>query len=159
MGEALGTLLSSGDVVALVGELGAGKTVLVRGIAAGFGCDRSEIHSPSFTLANEYACRQEKGSKAVGIEKQRLAHLDLYRIRSEEELPGIGWDAYMDSRHVVVVEWADRAPTWLPHDHLQVALAVLGPDRRRLRVQPTGRRSVQLLCGWVESLDVVAELT
>lgn len=159
MGESLGALLQPGDVVALLGELGAGKTVLVRGIAAGFGCDRSDVHSPSFTLANEYACHRGGRPGVGGIGVRHLAHLDLYRIRSEEELPSIGWDEYMDCRHVVVVEWADRAPRWLPHDHLRVTLDVLGPDRRRLRVEATGPRSVQLILGWVEARGFVAELT
>jgi tRNA threonylcarbamoyladenosine biosynthesis protein TsaE len=159
MGETLGALLQPGDVVALSGELGSGKTVLVRGIAAGFGCDGSDVHSPSFTLANEYVCRRDgrPGDGAGG--ERRLAHLDLYRIRSQDELPGIGWDEYVDGRHVVVVEWAERALRWLPRDHLRVSLEFLGHDRRRLRVEATGPRSVQLTLGWVEARGSTAEIT
>ncbi len=154
MGEILGSLLQAGDVVALEGELGAGKTVLVRGVAAGLGCDSSAVHSPSFTLANEYAChRRAKGGPVANM---LLAHLDLYRIRSEEELPGIGWDGYMHSRSVVVVEWADRAGGWLPRDHLRVRLEVLEGDHRRLQAEPMGLRSRELLGKWVESPEVVA---
>src|SRR3972149_7580627 len=136
VGQILGGLLRPGDVVALFGELGSGKTVLVRGIAAGLGCLPSQVHSPSFTLVNEYVCRPR--------DAWRMAHLDLYRIRSEEELPGIGWDEYVHSRHVVAVEWADRALRWLPGDHLRVRLEMLGYDRRRLCVQATGTRSAEL---------------
>jgi tRNA threonylcarbamoyladenosine biosynthesis protein TsaE len=159
MGEVLGTLLQSGDVVALFGELGSGKTVLVRGIAAGFGCARSDVHSPSFTLVNEYACRCEGQQGARGSGERRMAHVDLYRIRSEDELPGIGWDEYVHSRHVVAVEWAERALRWLPRDHLRVSLETLERDRRRLRVQATGPRSVQLALRWVEAGGFAAELT
>jgi tRNA threonylcarbamoyladenosine biosynthesis protein TsaE len=159
MGETLGALLQPGDVVALFGELGSGKTVLVRGIATGFGCDGTDVHSPSFTLVNEYACsRGGRAGDGDGRER-RLAHLDLYRVRSEDELPGIGWDEYMDSRHVVVVEWAERALRWLPRDHLRVSLEFLGHDRRRLRIEVTGPRSVQLTLGWMEARGFAAEIT
>jgi tRNA threonylcarbamoyladenosine biosynthesis protein TsaE len=169
MGEALGRLLQPGDVVALFGELGSGKTVLVRGIAAGFGCVRSDVHSPSFTLVNEYACHGAGGAAVTGggdlpardlsacgapagaQAGRRMAHVDLYRIRSEEELPGIGWDAYVHSRHVVAVEWAERALRWLPDDCLRVSLEMLAPERRRFRVQATGPRSVRIALGWVET--------
>lgn len=145
MGEVLGALLQPGDVVALFGELGSGKTVLVRGIAAGYGCARDEVHSPSFTLVNEYACRREGPGGG-----RRMAHVDLYRVGAEEELPGIGWDAYVHSRLVVAVEWAERALGWLPRDHLRISLAVLAPDRRRIRVEGTGPRSAGLARQWLE---------
>jgi len=151
MGQILGGLLRPGDVVALFGELGSGKTVLVRGIAAGLGCLPSQVHSPSFTLVNEYVCRPR--------DAWRMAHLDLYRIRSEVELPGIGWDEYVHSRHVVAVEWADRALRWLPRDHLRVSLETVGQDRRRLGVQGTGPRSSELARSWLEAASVAAKAT
>jgi len=159
MGETLGALLQPGDVVALFGELGCGKTVLVRGIAAGCGCAKSEVHSPSFTLVNEYVCRRSGQPAATSSGEWRLAHVDLYRIRSDDELPGIGWDEYLDSRHVVAVEWGERALRWLPRDHVQVSLETLGRDRRRLHVQATGPRSVQIAMRWVEAGGFTAELT
>lgn len=157
-GETLGALLQPGDVVALFGELGSGKTVLVRGIAAGCGCAKGDVHSPSFTLVNEYVCRRSGQPGAEGGER-RLAHVDLYRIRSDDELPGIGWDEYVHSRNVVAVEWAERALRWLPRDHLRVSLETLGRDRRRFHVQATGPRSVQLAMRWVEAGGFTAELT
>ncbi len=158
MGETLGALLQAGDVVALFGELGSGKTVLVRGVAAGCGCAKGDVHSPSFTLVNEYVCRRSGQPGAEGGER-RLAHVDLYRIRSDDELPGIGWDEYLHSRHVVAVEWAERALRWLPRDHLRVSLETLGRDRRRFHVQATGPRSVQLALRWVEAGSFAVELT
>jgi len=156
MGEILGRLLRSGDVIALFGELGSGKTVLVRGIAVGFGCKRGDVHSPSFTLVNEYVCHcgaQDGPGPGGG---RRMAHVDLYRIQSEGEIPGIGWDEYLHSRHVVAIEWAERAEGWLPPDHLRVGLEMLGQQQRRLRVQATGRRSVQLALDWVEAAGITA---
>ncbi|MFI5341514.1 MAG: tRNA (adenosine(37)-N6)-threonylcarbamoyltransferase complex ATPase subunit type 1 TsaE [Candidatus Methylomirabilales bacterium] len=158
MGETLGALLQPGDVVALFGELGSGKTVLVRGVAAGCGCAKGDVHSPSFTLVNEYVCRRS-GQPGAGGGERRLAHVDLYRIRSDDELPGIGWDEYVHSRHVVAVEWAERALRWLPRDHLRVSLETLGRDRRRIHVQATGPRSVQLAMRWVEAGGFTPELT
>ena len=158
MGEALGALLQPGDVVALFGELGSGKTVLVRGMAAGCGCAKGDVHSPSFTLVNEYVCRPS-GQPKVRSRELRLVHVDLYRIRSEDELPGIGWDEVVHSRHVVAVEWAERALRWLPRDHLRVSLEMLERDRRRLHVQATGPRSVQLAVEWMEAGGFTPELT
>jgi tRNA threonylcarbamoyladenosine biosynthesis protein TsaE len=146
-GEGLGRVLRPGDLVALFGELGSGKTLFVRGVAAGLGCAPEEVHSPSFTLVNEYAFG-EVGSV------RRLAHIDLYRIRSAEEVPGIGWDEYVGPRYVVAVEWAERALGFLPPDHLRVRLEVRGSDRRRLCVQATGSRSARVLREWVTTLGV-----
>jgi tRNA threonylcarbamoyladenosine biosynthesis protein TsaE len=158
MGEVLGTLLQPGDVVALFGELGSGKTVLVRGMATGFGCARSDVQSPSFTLVNEYVCRCGRQRGARGGGERRMAHVDLYRIRSEDELSEMGWDEYVHSRRVVAVEWAERAQRWLPRDHLRVSLETVERDRRRLRVQATGPRSVQLALRWVEAGGFAAGL-
>jgi tRNA threonylcarbamoyladenosine biosynthesis protein TsaE len=150
-GAALGRLLRPGDFLALFGELGSGKTLFVRGVAAGLGCAPEQVHSPSFTLVNEYAC----GEGPPGAEARwRLAHIDLYRIRSEDEVPGIGWDEYAGSRYVVAVEWADRAPGMLPRDHLRVRLEPREAARRRVCVGATGPRSARILRAWVAELGV-----
>ena len=145
MGQELGRLLRPGDVVALCGDLGSGKTVLTRGIAEGLGCPGQEVHSPSFTLINEYRGRQEGGRPL------RLAHVDLYRIRSEAEVPGLGWDEYVGGPYVTVVEWAERAPAFLPRDLLRIALATTDATRRLLCVQSTGPRSERLLREWLQA--------
>jgi len=146
-GEALGRLLQPGDLVALFGELGSGKTLFVRGAAAGLGCAPEDVHSPSFTLVNEYACARADA-------EWRLAHIDLYRMRSAAEVPGIGWDEYVGSRYVVAVEWAERALGYLPQDHLRVRLETRGVDRRRVCAQATGPRSARILRNWVTTLGV-----
>jgi tRNA threonylcarbamoyladenosine biosynthesis protein TsaE len=147
-GEVLGRLLRPGDVVALFGELGSGKTLFVRGVAAGLGCATQEVHSPSFTLVNEYACGD------AGAGPWCLAHIDLYRIRSEDEMSGIGWDEYMGPQYVVAVEWAERALSLLPRDHLRVRLEARASDRRRMCAQGTGPRSARVLRDWVITLGV-----
>jgi tRNA threonylcarbamoyladenosine biosynthesis protein TsaE len=147
MGQRLGRLLRPGDVLALAGELGAGKTVLVRGVVAGLGGCAGEVHSPSFTLVNEYAVAPA-AADARGGRSRRFAHLDLYRIASVEELPGIGWDEYVAAAWIVAVEWAERAGAWLPPDHLWIGLERRGQTRRRLRVRASGPRSGALLRAW-----------
>jgi tRNA threonylcarbamoyladenosine biosynthesis protein TsaE len=143
MGQELGRLLRPGDVVALCGDLGSGKTVLTRGIAEGVGCPGQEVHSPSFTLINEYRGRQDGGRPL------RLAHIDLYRIHSEAEVPGLGWDEYVGGPYVTVVEWAERAPGFLPQDILRITLATRDVTHRLLCIQSTGPRSEQLVHGWL----------
>jgi tRNA threonylcarbamoyladenosine biosynthesis protein TsaE len=147
MGQRLGRLLQPGDFLALAGELGAGKTVLVRGVVAGLGGCAGEVHSPSFTLVNEYAIAPEAAGPG-GSRPRGFAHVDLYRIASAEELPGIGWDEYVASAWIVAVEWAERAGAWLPPDHLGIRFERLGEARRRLWARPTGPRSGALLRAW-----------
>jgi tRNA threonylcarbamoyladenosine biosynthesis protein TsaE len=135
-GEALGRLVVGGDVIALVGELGAGKTSFTRGLALGAGVDPEDVASPTFALVNEY-----RGRIAV-------AHADLYRLERERELDEIGWDDLIERRDAaVVIEWADRFPQRMPADHLRVTLAYDG-DARVLEATATGTRAQALLETW-----------
>lgn len=115
LGRALGRLLHAGDVVALHGELGAGKTRLVRGIAGGMGLDERLVSSPTFVMVNEYE----------GAGRMPLVHADAYRLSGADDLDTLGWDRLMDGEAVVVVEWAERIAAALPlaRDRLDVALA------------------------------------
>ncbi len=97
-GEALGALARAGDVFALDGPLGAGKTCLVRGFAAGLGIDPAQVSSPTFVVVTEHVAR----GGAV------LAHADAYRLKGPEDLESVGWDRINDGSAVVVVEWAER---------------------------------------------------
>ncbi|MCJ7542971.1 MAG: tRNA (adenosine(37)-N6)-threonylcarbamoyltransferase complex ATPase subunit type 1 TsaE [Phycisphaerae bacterium] len=117
--------LHRGDCVALVGELGAGKTILVRGIAAGLGLtDPRMVSSPSFVLVQEYPA-------AVPV-----FHVDLYRLTDPSaELGGLGLEEMLASG-VVLIEWADRAAGALPHRRWQVELTITGKTARHLRIQP-----------------------
>ena len=131
LGAGLGERLQPGDVVALEGELGAGKTLFVKGVAAGLGLDPDAVTSPTFTLVHEY--RDARG-------RCRLFHLDLYRIDCPDALEGIGWDEAMSCRGVAVVEWADRAGAWLPAERLDIRLVVAGETARRIMVATRGQR-------------------
>lgn len=134
LGEALGQVLRPGDVVALVGELGAGKTTFVQGVARGLGVS-GYVASPTFTLVQEYRGRVY------------LYHVDLFRI-GPEDLDGIGFDELLDSGAAVVVEWADRASDRMPADCLWVYIHGTGSRVRRLDVRATGNSSCQLLRLW-----------
>lgn len=133
LGRMIGQALRGGEVVALCGELGTGKTALVRGIAAGLGAPPRAVSSPTFVLIHEYHGRLP------------LAHADLYRIQTETELAHLGLSDYLDGHTVVAVEWADKAGTDLPPDRLQVYLAHRGKTARDLALQATGARSRDLL--------------
>lgn len=137
-GAALGAVLAAGDAVALVGDLGAGKTTLVQGVA--LGAEVTEpVTSPTFTLIDEHAGRI------------RLVHADLYRIEREPELDQIGLDDAFRSGAAVLVEWADRFPV-MPADHLRIELTLADEDARRLVARGTGGRGAALLAAWTERL-------
>ena len=135
-GAALGACLRGGDCVALVGDLGAGKTTFVRGVARGAGAAADDVASPTFALCHEY-----RGRVA-------LLHLDLYRLDRERELDDLSFDDLLD-RHdaAALVEWADRYPHRLPGDHLVVTLAHDGAART-LTAAATGPRAAALLAAW-----------
>ena len=121
LGMILGELLSEGSFVALVGGLGAGKTVLTKGIAQGLGvADDREVTSPSFVLVNEYRGRIP------------VYHVDLYRLESPSEVEGIGWDEFISGPGVTLVEWADKAEKHLPEERMEVHLEWAGETKRRL---------------------------
>jgi tRNA threonylcarbamoyladenosine biosynthesis protein TsaE len=128
-GATLGRLLRPGDVVLLHGDLGAGKTTLTQGIAQGLGV-HEPIQSPTFTLVAEHT-----GETAEG-EPINLYHLDLYRLAGEDDLDSFGWEQFLaPSDGISVVEWPERAGTWLPEDYLLVRLEPEGADRRRVTIE------------------------
>jgi tRNA threonylcarbamoyladenosine biosynthesis protein TsaE len=115
LGQALASLLRPGDVIALQGELGAGKTTLVRAIAQGLNIDPHLVASPTFVLVNQYPIPENSGPLSRG----QLIHIDAYRLRSAEDLEPLGWDRFMESDHAqphtaVIIEWADRIAQALP---------------------------------------------
>jgi tRNA threonylcarbamoyladenosine biosynthesis protein TsaE len=101
--------LAPGSVIALHGELGAGKTCFVQGLAQGLGVDQP-VSSPTYTLVNEYAGRLS------------LYHLDLYRMHSEQEILDIGFDDYLEGNGITVIEWAERGASLLPPETFHVTL-------------------------------------
>ena len=134
IGRRLGAACQAGAVVALVGELGAGKTQLVKGLGAGLAVpDAEHISSPTFILAAEYPGRL------------RLFHVDAYRLTGAEETETIGLAEMLAADGAVAVEWADRIADALPEDRLTVAMASTGATARRLALDAGGPRSAALL--------------
>jgi len=127
--ERLACALQPGDVVALVGDLGTGKTRLVQGIATALGVSTADVTSPTFTLIHEYRGRI------------RLLHCDAYRLRRPEEFPDLGLDDLFAEDGIAVVEWADRVEQYLPRDHLRVQITATGPTSRAIEITATGPRS------------------
>jgi tRNA threonylcarbamoyladenosine biosynthesis protein TsaE len=119
-GERLASTLHAGDVVLLFGDLGAGKTAFVRGLARGLGADPEDVSSPTFTLVQEYHGRLA------------LFHVDLYRLE-EREVDDLGLEELVFGDGVVAIEWAER---WRdrPDDVIEVSLEDIGDEKRRIRV-------------------------
>ena len=132
-GEKLASRLQPGDVLLLLGNLGAGKSEMTRGIAAGLGVT-STVTSPSFTILNVY----DEGSIP-------LYHFDWYRLESAEELFEMGMDEYLGGDGVAVVEWPTQCPEAIPEDYLEVAIEPLGENERRITLTPRGAfRSLEM---------------
>lgn len=123
-GRAFAAHLGMGDVVLLHGDLGAGKTTLAQGIAAGLGVTGA-VQSPTFTLVQEHQGRD-----------LALYHLDLYRLDDPSELETMGYETYLDPpAGISVIEWPERAGDWLPDRFWLVHIEHLGGDRRRMTVR------------------------
>jgi len=122
LGERLGRTLAAGDTVAIVGELGAGKTAFVQGLARGLGIT-STISSPTFTIVKEHDGRVP------------LFHVDFYRVEHAAELANIGFDDYFERGGVVAVEWADRFWEALPRRRVDVRIELVGADERRVQIE------------------------
>lgn len=133
-GARLGRLLQPGDVILLTGQVGAGKTTLVQGVARGMGFD-GYVQSPTFTLANEYPGETADGQPVM------LYHLDLYRLEGVADLDSFGYEEYFDDpAGIVVVEWPEQLAGDLPDAYLVIDLAHLADAKRRLAFFPTGAR-------------------
>ena len=131
--------LAPGDLIGLIGDLGAGKTLFVQGLAGGLDVPRDvRITSPTFTLINEY-----HGGRLT------LYHADLYRIEKERELDEIGLDDMCRRNEgVVCVEWSDRFAVLGP-DHLEIRIEVEADESRQVTVSGTGERARQLMRAWL----------
>jgi tRNA threonylcarbamoyladenosine biosynthesis protein TsaE len=136
-GKRLGRLLLPGHVVALIGELGSGKTRFIKGLAEGVGIGKSiYISSPSFTLINEYPG------------KIPFYHIDLFRLTSEMEAEGLGLEEYFQGNGITAIEWADRIPSLLPNELLLVKIHYTGERSRSLELIGKGERYERILEGF-----------
>ncbi|MGH9721514.1 MAG: tRNA (adenosine(37)-N6)-threonylcarbamoyltransferase complex ATPase subunit type 1 TsaE [Bryobacteraceae bacterium] len=123
LGEQLARRLPERAVVLLIGNLGAGKTTLAKGIVKGLGAaPPEEVASPTFTLIHEYG----RGP--------RVYHIDLYRIEDERDAETLGLDEILERDAVVLVEWGERFPRLIPSDRIEIRLEHEGGDRRRIVV-------------------------
>ena len=125
LGRNLGRQLGGGEVLAIVGPLGSGKTHLIKGIAEGAGApDRSPVNSPTFVIVNEYPGRLD------------LYHIDAYRLESVDDFERLGFDDLCYPESVVLIEWADRVETAIADtDPIRVTLSHAGPRKRTIRIE------------------------
>lgn len=135
LGIRLGKLLKAGMLVCLAGDMGAGKTVLSSGIGQGWGTV-NRVTSPTFTIVHEH--RRE-------ADKQRLYHLDCYRLNDSSDLDSIGFDDILDSEGIVIVEWPERIIDALPKERLWIEMKVVDDTRRNISIEAEGKEHQALL--------------
>lgn len=136
MGAALAPMLLPGDVIALSGDLGAGKTVFTQGLAGALGVE-GRVTSPTFTLVHNYDGRY------------RIVHMDVYRLDSFQEVLDLGFEELLDPEAILVVEWGEAVAPLLPRRYLEVEFRHLGPDleeHRLLIFKPRGEE-------WMRKID------
>jgi len=137
LGADLGRLLGAGDFVGLVGELGSGKTLFVRGVAEGAGVDPGRVSSPSFAIISVYRGRLN------------LYHADLFRLRDYDEVYATGFTDLPGADGAMLVEWLDRVPRAAPREMMLLSFENLGGQRRRLSARAFGTRYRALLEQWI----------
>jgi tRNA threonylcarbamoyladenosine biosynthesis protein TsaE len=140
VGMRLGSLLKSGDIIHLVGDLGSGKTTLIQGLAAGWG-SIDQVTSPTFVIINLY-------SRADG---EKLFHMDAYRLNSAEEAVALGIEEMLESGPLVI-EWANQIKDALPEEKLIIELEWIEQENRQMRVHAVGERYNLLLSNFQKSI-------
>ncbi len=126
IGERIGVFLKKGDIVGIIGELGSGKTTLIKGIVKNF--SKNYVFSPSFVIVNEY-----KG-------KIPIFHFDIYRIKNFDELIDIGWNDYIN-KGIILIEWAEKIKKNLPRNSIYVKIKVVDENKRIIEIKNLKRRS------------------
>ena len=145
-GHRLAHSLFPGAVVALIGQLGAGKTYLVKAIAEGLGLANSAIvNSPTFVLIQEYDARLP------------MYHFDAYRLATEAEFADLGAHEYFQGAGVSLVEWADKVPTCLPKERLEIRITIMGEQSRRFEIAAIGDRYAAILAPLTPEAEIINE--
>lgn len=134
LGRRLSQLCQPGDVVALDGELGAGKTQLVRGLALGMKLDPTQVSSPTFVFMHEY----------IDEDATPLVHIDAYRVTGPDDLATLGFDDELRETSVTAVEWARLIQPALGEHRLHIQIEHRGDDQRQLTLEPHGRWTARL---------------
>lgn len=119
-------------MILLSGDLGTGKTILTQGICAGVGVEE-DVTSPTFTLINEY-----EGEFPV-------YHMDLYRLKHEEELHDLGFEDYLDDEGIIIIEWPDIVYNIIPQDFLYINIRRISPEKREITIEAEGEKSLRLI--------------
>jgi tRNA threonylcarbamoyladenosine biosynthesis protein TsaE len=133
-GERLAHTFQGGDVLALTGDLGAGKTLITRGIALGLGITAEQVTSPTFTLIQTYEGRLP------------VIHVDLYRLENPSAILQLGLEDYFTAKNIVIIEWADRFIQALPPDYLEIHLEHGDTETTRsMTIRATGPRSFAIV--------------
>ncbi len=134
VGRKVGSQLKGGEVIAVCGILGSGKTHFIKGIAAGAGAVESKkVTSPTFVIINEYKSRPSEGLDKGQLD---IYHIDAYRLESISEFEMLGFDDYCEPGSVVLIEWADKIELALKNiDYIRVELSHAGESKRRIQVE------------------------
>ena len=133
IGKAIARNLRGGEIILLSGCLGAGKTVLAKGIAQGLGIDKDNVISPTIVLL-----RVHQG-------KHLLQHFDLYRLRTIEDIFALGYEEYFYSQAVTLIEWPERLKFLLPKEFLKIKLSMKAKNKRHFKFTAKGKKHKQLL--------------
>ncbi|MBU1998083.1 MAG: tRNA (adenosine(37)-N6)-threonylcarbamoyltransferase complex ATPase subunit type 1 TsaE [Candidatus Omnitrophota bacterium] len=140
IGKKIAEFARKGDVFCLSGELGAGKTLLAKGIAWGLGINKDAVISPTFVILRQYSGRLP------------LYHFDLYRLNNPGEILDLGYEEFFFGDGLTIVEWPDRLKWLLPEDCLNIRLSIRGENKRAFSIQAKGKRSKLLLRSLHENL-------
>jgi tRNA threonylcarbamoyladenosine biosynthesis protein TsaE len=133
-GVKLAHSLSQGDIVCLFGNLGSGKTILVKGIAEGLGINKNEVISPSFVLIREYLPVKKMKRRVI------LYHFDLYRLTNPRYILNLGYEEYFYDQGICIIEWADRLEGYLPAEFLKIELQIKNQTQRIIKLIAKGQR-------------------
>jgi tRNA threonylcarbamoyladenosine biosynthesis protein TsaE len=135
IGRAIARNLRKGDILCLFGELGSGKTVLIKGIAQGLGITKNEIISPTFVLMRQVQTK----------DNVPFFHFDFYRLKGCADILSLGYEEYFYNDGISVIEWADRLKHLLPQEYLRIKLGVVAAKKRSIEFVPFGRRYEKLI--------------
>jgi tRNA threonylcarbamoyladenosine biosynthesis protein TsaE len=134
IGRTIAKSLKKGDIICLFGQLGSGKTVLAKGIAAGLGIKKKLIISPTFVLIREYLNARFP-----------FYHVDLYRLKKAQDIFTLGYEEYLDGNGILLIEWADRLKGYLPSEYLKIEIIIKNKKSRIFKLSGFGRRYKEIL--------------